>query len=167
MIKRTAEDIKQIIVHCSDSDVLGHDNVDTIRDWHLKRGFEDIGYHYVILKRPHLDGKHVRKGRDVFLVGAHCQGHNEDSIGICLTGRYKFSTDQFTSLVNLLDGLCTVFNIDNIHGHSYFNRNKTCPNFDHSPMKDISKNARLEVPRPYADNEGIWEYDVENILPGI
>ena len=49
--------------------------------WHRERGFNGIGYHYVI----RLDGK-LEKGRDVALSGAHCKGWNEQSIAICYIG---------------------------------------------------------------------------------
>ena len=55
-----------IILHCSATregqDVKAAD----IKHWHKDRGFDDIGYHYVI----DLDGT-IEKGRDEALVGAH------------------------------------------------------------------------------------------------
>ena len=35
--------VDRIFLHCSASDVPAHDNVETIRKWHLDRGFDDIG----------------------------------------------------------------------------------------------------------------------------
>ena len=52
--------IKKIIIHCSATREGQDISVDTIRDWHLKRGWSDIGYHYVI----DLNGV-VRPGRPV------------------------------------------------------------------------------------------------------
>ena len=73
--------IDSIIVHCS-ATKAGQDFTATDIDrWHRERGFNGIGYHYVIC----LDGK-LEKGRDVALVGAHCKGWNERSIGICYIG---------------------------------------------------------------------------------
>ena len=40
--------IEKIIVHCSATPEGKHYSVDTIRKWHLKRGWRDIGYHFVI-----------------------------------------------------------------------------------------------------------------------
>ena len=48
---------------------------------HKQRGFAKIGYHYVV----QLDGT-VEVGRKESEVGAHAQGHNSDSIGICYIG---------------------------------------------------------------------------------
>ena len=47
----------------------------------LKRGWRDIGYHFVI----GLDGQ-VHEGRPIEETGAHTKGHNFDSIGICYIG---------------------------------------------------------------------------------
>lgn len=118
--------IFEIIVHCSASDLPQHDNVETIRKWHLERDFNDIGYHNVITK----DG--IEFGRPIEKSGAHCLGRNSHSIGICLTGEKYFSEKQFKWLKDLLRFYMTVFKIDkeNIHPHNKFNKHKTCPNFD-------------------------------------
>jgi len=52
-----------------------------IDKWHRSRGFKKIGYHIVIL----LNGK-VQYGRDIWEVGAHAKGYNDESIGICYIG---------------------------------------------------------------------------------
>ena len=40
--------INKIIIHCSATPEQREVSVETIRKWHLQRGFNDIGYHYVI-----------------------------------------------------------------------------------------------------------------------
>ena len=55
--------------------------IEQIREWHLKRGFQDIGYHWVI------DGSAtLLPGRPQHMAGAHAAGHNTHSFGICVTG---------------------------------------------------------------------------------
>ena len=56
-------------------------SVEDIRQWHVQRGFNDIGYHYVVYR----DGS-VHVGRALRFVGAHCLGHNAHSVGICYIG---------------------------------------------------------------------------------
>ena len=46
---------------------------------HLHRGFIDVGYHYVIKR----DGT-VQAGRPLERQGAHVQGYNHLSVGVCL-----------------------------------------------------------------------------------
>ena len=116
--------IDKIILHCSDSDIKAHDDVRVIREWHKKRNFKDIGYHYYIRK----DGM-IQKGRTWGTVGAHCRGQNKASLGICLGGRYKFTQKQFESLRELLNRIERELGELDIYGHYAFSE-KTCPNFD-------------------------------------
>ena len=73
--------INKLIVHCSATREGMNVSKDTIRDWHLARGFNDIGYHFYI----DLDGN-IHKGRDIAKIGAHSKGQNRSSIGICYCG---------------------------------------------------------------------------------
>ena len=128
--KRT---IKELIVHCSATPEGKDYSVDTIRQWHLQRGFSDIGYHYVIYR----DGS-IHIGRDESIIGAHCTGHNTNSIGICYIGgcasdgktsKDTRTTEQKQSLVKLLKELKTKYPQASIHGHRDFS-SKACPSFD-------------------------------------
>lgn len=124
MITRNIHDLEMIIVHCSDSDNPDHANVATIRQWHLERGFSDIGYHYVI------NDKGIYQGRSLDVVGAHCKGFNKNSIGICLTGKNNFTPSQFMALGVLIENLTGQFGIKKVYRHCDLDSNKTCPNFD-------------------------------------
>lgn len=128
--KRT---IKELIVHCSATPEGKDYSVDTIRQWHLQRGFSDIGYHYVIYR----DGS-IHMGRDESIIGAHCTGHNTNSIGVCYIGgcasdgktpKDTRTTEQKQSLVKLLKELKTKYPQASIHGHRDFS-SKACPSFD-------------------------------------
>lgn len=125
---------EKIILHCSDS---GNPrvNYDEIKRWHISRGFRDCGYAYVIF----FDGS-IFIGRPEDEKGAHCHGHNDSSIGICLHGRDKddFTDKQFESLAKLLINLCHRYNFtkDQIFPHSHFSSTKTCPVFDVKKFKE-------------------------------
>ena len=73
--------ITKIIVHCADTPEGRDDKAADIRRWHKARGFNDIGYHYVV----DLDGT-IEPGRDVTIAGAHANGQHADSIGVCYIG---------------------------------------------------------------------------------
>jgi N-acetylmuramoyl-L-alanine amidase len=118
--------ITRIILHCSASD-LPLQNAAMIDSWHKARGFSKIGYHYFIK----FDGT-IETGRNLNEVGAHCEGHNKDSIGICLAGLKNFNQRQFDVLAKLLKQLKKTYPLATIHGHREFNPNKTCPVFDYS-----------------------------------
>jgi N-acetylmuramoyl-L-alanine amidase len=52
--------INLIVIHCSDTYARMDIGVNEIRQWHLQRGFNDIGYHYVIRR----DGA-IEQGRRI------------------------------------------------------------------------------------------------------
>lgn len=131
-------DIDELIIHCSDS-TFG--DASRIKEWHLERGWSDIGYHYVIcngykykgeeLGANVLDGE-IQVGRPIERAGAHARGHNTHSVGICLIGVDEFTELQFMALENLVKGLQVQFGIpsQNVLGHYEVDTHgKTCPNF--------------------------------------
>lgn len=79
--KSAGRRINEIIVHCTATPDGREYTVADIRGMHIKRGFSDIGYHYIV----HLDG-FIETGRDVSMIGAHAIGHNTNSIGIAYIG---------------------------------------------------------------------------------
>ena len=115
--------IDLIVIHCSatpngDGLFRSHPGlplktpVDVIDGWHRERGFlreapeaktfnpqlRCIGYHFVIA----CNGA-VFTGRSLQEVGAHAQGFNASSIGICLTGTDQYTTPQWVALAALLN----------------------------------------------------------------
>lgn len=125
--------IKELIVHCSATPEGKDFTVSQIREWHLQRGFSDIGYHYVVYR----DGS-IHIGRDESIIGAHCTGHNTNSIGVCYIGgvatdgktpKDTRTAEQKQSLVKLLKELKTKYPQASIHGHRDFS-SKACPSFD-------------------------------------
>jgi N-acetylmuramoyl-L-alanine amidase len=120
--------INEIIVHCSDTPKGRHTTVEEIRTWHLDRGWEDIGYHFVV----YLDGT-VHEGRPMNIAGSHCYGHNKNSIGVCYIGGFKGvdtrTEEQKEALVDLLVYLKTEYPKVRIYGHRDFS-DKECPSFD-------------------------------------
>lgn len=125
--------IKEIIVHCSATPEGKDYSVDTIRKWHLQRGFSDIGYHYIIYR----DGS-IHIGRDESVIGAHCKGHNSNSIGVCYIGGVaadgKTPKDTRTeaqkiSLLKLLSELKKKYPKAKVYPHYKFAA-KACPSFN-------------------------------------
>lgn len=115
-------EIVEHIVHCSDSDV---GDVAVIRQWHLARGWNDVGYHFVIRR----DGE-IEVGRTLDVVGAHCEGFNSRSVGTCLVGKKDFSVRQMASLKRIHTMLAGLFPGIKAVGHRMHNPHKTCPNFE-------------------------------------
>jgi len=125
--------VNKIIIHTTATPEGREHDVADIRRWHLKRGFNDIGYHYLI----HIDGT-IEEGRPINKQGAHCSGQNRGSIGICYVGGMskdmKKAKDTRTqaqkdSLIKLMHELIYKYNKDmTIHGHNEY-ANKSCPSF--------------------------------------
>ena len=90
--------VKEIIIHCSASSITGQ-TAALMKEWHEERGMRTIGYH-VFIRNNGL----IEQGREWDEVGAHCYGHNQNSIGICLAGKEirDFTPAQFDSLRLLL-----------------------------------------------------------------
>lgn len=82
-------EISRIVIHHSASS-RDRTTKEAIRQWHLDRGWDDIGYHYVITG----DG-FTNYGRPIERPGAHAIGYNDISIGICLTGNNTRETDKW------------------------------------------------------------------------
>ena len=126
--------IDKIIVHCSATREGENFDVAEIRKWHVEgRGWSDIGYHFYI----DLYGE-IHKGRDIAKIGAHCKGHNRNSIGICYCGGVeadgKTPKDtrldcQKEALTAVLRTLKAMYPNAVIHSHRDF-ANKACPSFD-------------------------------------
>lgn len=125
-------EIKMIIVHCSATPEGRHHSVEDIDRWHRQRGFNSIGYHYVI----YLDGS-VHNGRPLERIGAHTSGHNVASIGVCYIGGVDAKGNpkdtrtpaQRQALRQLIHELKAQYPGVTIHGHREFAR-KACPCFD-------------------------------------
>lgn len=125
--------INEIIVHCS-ATAEGRDyTVNDIDRWHRQRGWQGIGYHYVIYR----DGS-VHTGRPVAQIGAHCTGHNANSIGVCYIGgmtadnkkpKDTRTPQQREALRDLVELLIAEYPTATVHGHREFAA-KACPSFD-------------------------------------
>jgi N-acetylmuramoyl-L-alanine amidase len=123
---------KYIIVHHTggvNSNPLAdtsHHTLESIKHWHVKgRGWQDVGYHYVIEKNGD-----VRKGRAEDMHGAHAKGYNKKSIGICLAGNFDLTLPteaQVASLKGELNRLVEKYQIpvENVIPHRTV-ANKTC-----------------------------------------
>jgi N-acetylmuramoyl-L-alanine amidase len=112
-MKRT---IKHVIIHCAATPNGKDIKAIAIDAMHKERGFKRdkqavrnfnpefkyIGYHLVI----EVDGT-VVEGRGLEEVGAHVQGNNSNSIGICMIGTDKFTKAQWMALRSTIINLAS------------------------------------------------------------
>lgn len=126
-------DPKIVILHCADSPDYAPDHASfdaigstEITAWHIARGFETIGYHWVVRRSGVIES-----GRPETTIGAHCQGYNTDSLGICWVGKIRPTEAQLNALEALYRAVKNKYGIDHESwfGHYEFNPGKTCPGF--------------------------------------
>lgn len=125
--------IDDIILHCSATPEGKDFSVADIDRWHREKGWDGIGYHYVVYR----DGS-VHVGRNIAKAGAHCSGHNAHSIGVCYIGGLakdgKTAKDTRTeaqkkALRELVESLLWKYPGAQVHGHNEYAA-KACPCFD-------------------------------------
>lgn len=113
-------DWQKIVIHHSASPTSvrrGRDilpvNAAMIREWHLTKGWSDIGYHFVILP----DGR-CEEGRPLYRPGAHCAtGHrNFIGIGVCLVGNFSQVEEvpeaQLNGLIDKVVSLMAAYHLE-------------------------------------------------------
>ena len=141
MFSKPSRLVDRVFLHCSASDVASHDNIATIRDWHVNgNGWRDVGYHYFIRKSGKLE-----EGRPIGDTPAAQKNHNSGTIAICLHGldEDKFTDAQFDKLKELCLEINNAYDGElTFHGHNEV-ANKACPVFDHRKVLKLDRFGRL------------------------
>lgn len=124
--------LEAIVIHHSASTTST--TAETIRKWHIDRGWSDIGYHYVIERSGE-----IKPGRPLHRIGAHARRFNHHSVGICVAGfnpePHPWNADQRKSLRRLVNALQIVFGDLKVYGHRDTPKAATlCPGLD---VKDV------------------------------
>lgn len=99
---------KYIVIHHSATSPYA--TFDEIDKAHRKRGFDAIGYHYLVDA-----GGAILPGRPENIEGAHAMGLNSQSIGVCCIGNFQNSEVpeiQFSALCRLVLDLTMRYHLD-------------------------------------------------------
>ena len=128
----TRKETKLIIIHCAATPPNMDIGRKEINEWHVNKGWSGIGYHFVIRR----NGK-VETGRAVEEIGAHAEGYNSVSVGVCLVGgvndkkipEANFTPAQWDALTDLLKKLKEKYPKAKIIGHNEVAK-KACPSFN-------------------------------------
>jgi len=140
-----------VVHHSASADVSAAE----VHHWHLAKGWSGIGYHYLIRRNGQIE-----IGRPAEMIGAHAQGYNEDSIGICLTGNFMKESPAPEQLLALGE---LIHEMEKLYGTLEINRHQdlaptNCPG-DQFPweefMKQLSKNSLNPTPEE-------WKYTIMN-----
>jgi N-acetylmuramoyl-L-alanine amidase len=164
MIRQGNTPVSTIFVHCAATRPSWMEGfslaakVEEIRRWHIRdRGWKDIGYHWIIDR----DGS-MAPGRPETVVGAHVQGHNTGSIGVCLIGGHGSNADdtflehftpaQDRALRQLIASIKARTPIMAIRGHNEVAA-KACPGFN--VAKWLASELRRPVDAPAAPSKPV------------
>ncbi|KEH90707.1 hypothetical protein Z965_11600 [Clostridium novyi A str. BKT29909] len=113
-------------------------SVEDIHRCHIvDKGWSGIGYHYFVRK----DGS-IYKGRPDNAIGAHCKGHNTNTLGICAEGDYmkeSMPAAQKQAIIALCIYLKKKYPAIVFKGHKEAPYSTNCPGVNY-PLADI-KNA--------------------------
>jgi N-acetylmuramoyl-L-alanine amidase len=129
--------IRKIIVHHTGVDA----SIEQLRRSAIRRGYSDIPYHFVIT----ADGA-VHATRPLERMGAHCRGHNADSVGVALMGNLDKEPPteaQVAAMTRLLAELRCKWNVP-IFGHGEL-RNTGCPGKFLRPVLDAIRYTAVQV----------------------
>lgn len=140
---------KRIFIHHSLTKDSGTVSWGAIRKYHtevIDPPWSDIGYHAGVemVKSGEEIYHEVLMGRMWDVRGAHCRGHNHDSLSICFIGNYDKRPPGQLILkagAKVIALWLKLFNlsIDDIYSHHNFDIHKTCP----GKMFDMESLLRL------------------------
>jgi N-acetyl-anhydromuramyl-L-alanine amidase AmpD len=148
MAQRQLTDL--IVFHCSATRPSQDIGRREIEEWHVAKGWTAIGYHFVIRR----DGR-LELGRPMLDIGAHVEGFNSHSVGVCMVGGLledgseepngtnKFTPQQWATAILVRQFLWLAFPGARVVGHRDLSPDsnhdgkiqprewlKTCPAFD-------------------------------------
>ena len=121
LTSRSATDY--IALHHAEAAKCTAEQVDS---WHKANGWAGIGYHFFVRKNGE-----IYRGRPIWSLGAHVQGKNNVSVGVCAEGDYASAdktmpTAQKKALKELVTYLKGMYPSAKIVGHGEIG-NSDCP----------------------------------------
>ena len=134
--------VDRVFLHCTASSYDHHDDIEVVRQWHLGRGWSDVGYHFMI----HRDGS-ISAGRDIERTPAAQKGHNKGTIAIAMHGgqdaKDDFSTKQIVTLREFCEQIRAAYDGDiTFHGHSEVVI-RDCPVYDYKAFMCPDKDGHM------------------------
>lgn len=133
---------KQIFLHHAEARSC---TIQDVHNWHLSNGWSGCGYHFFVDKQ----GK-VYRGRLENSIGAHCKGHNTNSLGICAEGNYMLEdmpAVQKNAIIELCKHLCSKYGIIDVKGHKEAPYATDCPGTKY-PLQEIKNAIKIKESKP-------------------
>ena len=164
MIKQEARNIKRIFIHCSANDNSNY-RIKDIRKHHIENnGWDDIGYHYVIAK----DGT-IEYGREECYIPASQEGHNQNTISICVCGLTGFTKQSMQALKELCLMLKEKYPNATFHGHCEVAKDgRPCPVFDYKKVLNLDNKGNMIIKTKQLNNNGMSIFNtITSFAPSI
>jgi len=142
VFNKPEREVQTVFIHCSASDNPSHDDIAVIKQWHLDKGWSDVGYHYFIRKSGVIES-----GRDLERTPAAQKGHNTGSIAICIHGLDidKFPSEQLDVLKKLCLDIDDAYHHETtFHAHNEVNLHKTCPVIDVKALLNLDSHGYIK-----------------------
>lgn len=134
--------INEVIVHWTGNYIdQGNIGAEDIHRWHLERGWNGIGYHYVIKRNGNL-----QRGRPINKIGTHTKNRNQSTVGISFVGGYNctsgtknpdrfmsaesFTPAQWKTFGTFIEAFYQVYPGGEVRGHTDIDTQRTDPGFD-------------------------------------
>ena len=139
--------VTRVFLHCTASDHAHHDNLETLRKWHVdERGWSATGYHALI---PFAGGVQLTD-RSMERTPAAQKGHNAGTIAITLSGGQHgkataFTQKQFQTLKSYCREIHEAYGGQvTFHGHSEVARGRACPVYDYKTILGLDAAGRMK-----------------------
>ena len=122
-----------------------------VDEWHKSNGWAGIGYHFFVRK----DGS-IYEGRPLWALGAHVQGKNNVSVGICAEGDYHnhdkiMPQAQKSAIKQLIAYLKGLYPNAEIVGHGEIGESN-CPG-RYYPLAEMKNYEQEDEPMTPTDRE--------------
>lgn len=144
----------------------GNGTAQSIHDSHLGNGWCGIGYHFYIRKNGE-----IYRGRPIEKIGAHTEGKNSVSVGVCFEGNYETADrempkPQLESGKELLSYLKKIYPNAEVMRHKDFG-NTACPgkNFPYDELLKGEKEMTVnEAKQILKEKAGLSDKTLEFLL---
>lgn len=143
IFKKPKRKVNKVFLHCSANSNSKWGILD-LKESHLSRGFDDVGYHYFI----DFTGK-TWEGRSLETTPAAQKNHNTGTIAICLHGGQHsindFTQEQYESLFNLCSDINKAYEKKiTFHGHSEVDKGRDCPVFNYKKVLNLDNKGFIK-----------------------
>jgi N-acetylmuramoyl-L-alanine amidase len=149
LVKLDPAKVKFVVIHHSDNANPAWGVKECHKCHQDEKGWSGIGYHYFVEQSGKAFYGRGENGFDY--IGAHVEGFNSRSVGICLDGDYdkQIPTEANLNVVARLAAMLLKrykLGVDAIRYHIDLNPDKSCPGSKFEPREAFKKRVKALMP---------------------